>query len=95
MLFGGLFKKENEDSNVAAKFARLREYGTPTPSIVTDIITKRTGWIVMAICEDRWLGTQTTYRSGLLKLKPKCYVGGEVIVYVDDASANGDYYVDC
>ncbi len=95
MLFGGLFKKEDKEDNLAAKLARLREYGTPTPSIVTDIIKKRTGWIVMAICEDRWLGTQTSYRSGLLKVKPSVYVGGEVIVYVDDASANGDYYVDC
>lgn len=41
------------------------------------------------------LGTQHSYKSNLLKEVPCVHIGGEVIVYVDDVDADGDYYVDC
>lgn len=50
---------------------------------------------MVAVWEDRWLGTQYTYRSELLKTQPCVHIGGECIVYVDDINTNGRYFVDC
>lgn len=99
MIFSGLFSRERNNVDDAAerekRNATIRERGTPTRAVVTDVICKRNGWVVMAVYEDRWLGTQNTYKSDLLTQKPCVYVGGEVIVYVDEASASGNYFVDC
>lgn len=77
------------------KGEEIKKRGTPIRATVTDVVCKRNGFIVMAIWEDRWLGTQYSYTSELLTQQPCVHIGGEVIVYVDDVSANGDYYVDC
>lgn len=94
----GLFRRK---SNVYAASRsvntgeEIRARGTPMRAVVSDVIVKRNGYIVVAIYEDRELGTQHSYKSNLLKEVPCVHIGGEVIVYVDDVDADGDYYVDC
>ena len=95
MNFLGLFKKQASAIDARSSKERIREIGTPTRAVVTDVINKRNGWVVIAVYEDRWIGTQNVYTSEVLKEKPCVYVGGEVIVYVDDASGDGSYFVDC
>lgn len=94
----GLFRRK---SNVYAASRsvntdeEIRARGTQMRAVVSDVIVKRNGYIVVAIHEDRELGTQHSYKSNLLKEVPCVHIGGEVIVYVDDVDADGDYYVDC
>lgn len=95
MIFSGLFKKQAAAQEDKSKEEKIRAIGTPTRAVVTDVINKRNGWVVIAVYEDRWIGTQNVYTSKVLTQKPCVYVGGEVIVYVDDASGSGDYFVDC
>jgi deoxycytidylate deaminase len=73
----------------------IKQIGTAMRATVTDVIIKRNGYIVMAIYEDRELGTQRSYKSELLTQQPCVHIGGEVIVYVDNISSNGSYFVDC
>ena len=87
----GLFRRK---SNVYAASRsvntdeEIRARGTPMRAVVSDVIVKRNGYIVVAIYEH-------SYKSNLLKEVPCVHIGGEVIVYVDDVDADGDYYVDC
>ena len=97
MILTSIFKKQAKALAEAetVKDDHIRQIGTPTRATVTDIINKRNGWVVVAIYEDRWIGTQNVYTSKVLKQKPEVYIGGEVMVYVDDTSCTGDYLVDC
>ena len=95
MIFSGLFNKERISTQPDVRsYERIMAVGTPTRATVTDVLRKRTGWVVVAVYEDRWLGTQEMYTSRILTQKPDAFVGGEVTVYVDDASGTGDYYMD-
>lgn len=89
-LFRGPKKVTREDNN-----KRIKKTGTPVRATVTDVIVKRNGYIVVALYKDRWLGTQYSYTSQLLKETPCVSIGGEVMVYVDDLAAEGEYYVEC
>ena len=93
----GLFRRKTTVTKSAGNthVEDIKRKGTMIHAVVTDVIVKRNGYIVMAVYEDRWLGTQTPYTSELLTQKPVVHIGGEVIVYVDDVGAKGDYYVDC
>ena len=82
-------------SRAVEKSEDIKKRGTMVRAQVVDVIVKRNGYIVLAIYEDRWLGTQYSYKSELLTQQPAVHIGGEVIVYVDDVDANGRYYVDC
>lgn len=73
----------------------IRKRGTPIRATVTDVICKRNGFIVMAVYEDRWLGSQRIYASDLLQQQPCVHIGGEVVVYVDDVDSDGKYFLDC
>lgn len=93
-LFGGRNKARKVSKEEETKEA-IKTTGTPIRATVTDVIVKRNGFIVVAIWEDRWLGTQYTYRSELLTTQPCVHIGGECVVYVDDINTNGRYFVDC
>lgn len=94
----GLFRRKASISNVSRQVETnedIKARGTPIRAVVSDVIVKRNGYIVVAIYEDRWIGTQHSYRSELLREQPCVHIGGEVIVYVDDVDADGSYFVDC
>lgn len=94
----GLFRKSkglSATSRSAQGREVIRKKGTPIRAVVTDVICKRNGFIVMAVYEDRWLGTQRLYKSDLLQEQPCVHIGGEVVVYVDDTNENGNYFLDC
>ena len=93
-LWGGRNKIKTSNKENETREA-IKTTGTPIRATVTDVIVKRKGYIVVAVWEDRWLGTQYTYRSELLKTQPCVHIGGECIVYVDDINTNGRYFVDC
>ena len=97
MILTSIFKKQAKAlaESDTQKDEYIRQIGTPTRATGTDIINKRNGWVVIAIYEDRWIGTQSVYTSKVLKQKPEVYIGGEVMVYVDDTSCKGDYLIDC
>lgn len=94
-LWGGRKSLKTKVDKEAATREAIKTTGTAIRAIVTDVIVKRNGYIVVAIWEDRWLGTQYTYRSDLLEQQPCVHIGGEVVVYVDDINTNGRYFVDC
>lgn len=92
----GLFRhRQANPDNKKQEDDELKKIGTPIRAVVTDVICKRNGYIVVALYEDRWLGTQYSYTSALLKEAPCVHVGGEVIVYVSDLDMDGRYYVQC
>lgn len=74
---------------------KIKRTGTMLRAVVTDVCVKRNGYVVSAIYEDRWLGTQYKYTSNVLTEMPRVYIGGEVTVYVDNINSDGLYYVDC
>lgn len=92
MLFRGSKKR---GTSLEERRSEIRAKGTPIRAVVTNVSVTRSGYIVMAVWEDSWLGTQHVYKSDVLKQQPLAYIGGEVIVYVDETNATGDYYVAC
>lgn len=91
----GLFRGRHDIKNKTVTKESIKTTGTAIRATVTDVIIKRNGYIVMAIYEDRWLGTQYSYKSELLTQQPCVHIGGEVVVYVDNINSNGSYFVDC
>lgn len=89
-----MFLRKSKINKSEDEVREIKRIGTPFRAIVTDIIVKRNGFIVTALYEDKWLGTQSNYRSRLLATMPTVRVGGEVMVYVDDR-VKGRYCLDC
>lgn len=73
----------------------LKKLGTPIWAVVSNIVSKRNGYLVTAIHEDDWLGTRETYVSDVKPRRPDIGIGGEVRVFIDDFGASGCYYVEC
>lgn len=94
-LWSGRKSVRSKADKAEEEVAAIKTTGTPIRAVVTDVIVKRNGYIVVAIWEDRWLNTQYTYRSKLLTTMPCVHIGGEVVVYVDNINTNGNYFVDC